>query len=182
MVDVFVERQYHPAITPADVFAIASKAGGCFGLYKVNWVESMLAGDGSQMLCHFQVPDLESIRTAFRQSDGHVPPLWPGTLHTSSKTPVGTTTGLNDILVARRFESPVTLDEIQALEDAGAWCLETREVHFVRTFFSLSQTRMICLYRAPDAEAVRAAQRQAGVPFEAVWTYRHLTPESMPGN
>ena len=57
----------------------------------------------------------------------------------------------------------------QAIEDAGAWCLETHRVKFARTFFSLDRTRMICLYQAPDAEAVRMAQRQAGMPMERVW-------------
>lgn len=28
---------------------------------------------------------------------------------------------------------------------------------------------MVCIYAAPDAESVRSAQRQAGMPFETVW-------------
>jgi hypothetical protein len=34
---------------------------------------------------------------------------------------------------------------------------------------------MICLYRAPDADAVREAQRQAGVPFTSVWRFARLS-------
>ena len=36
---------------------------------------------------------------------------------------------------------------------------------------------MICLYRAPDAEAVRKANRTAGLPFDRVWPARALVPE-----
>ena len=35
---------------------------------------------------------------------------------------------------------------------------------------------MICLYEAPDAEAVRIAQRQAGMPVEQLWPAAHVTP------
>ena len=60
----------------------------------------------------------------------------------------------------------------QAREDAHQWCLDTHGVSFVRTYFSQDRKRMICLYRAPDAEAVREAQRKAGMPLDAVWSFR----------
>jgi len=30
---------------------------------------------------------------------------------------------------------------------------------------------MICMYHAPDAESVRLAQRQAGMPIDDVWAF-----------
>jgi len=35
---------------------------------------------------------------------------------------------------------------------------------------------MICLYHAPDAESVRLAQRQAGMPLERVWAFHAVLP------
>jgi len=69
------------------------------------------------------------------------------------------------------------LQKIQDIENAGIGCLESRNVRFIRTFFSADQKRMICLYAAPDAESVRQAQREAGVPFEEAWTFRAVDPE-----
>ena len=80
------------------------------------------------------------------------------------------------MLVQRSFAEPVELAAIQAIEDAGTWCLEMRHVEFVRTYFSRDRTRMVCLYRAPDAESVRAAQRQAKVPFDQVWAFERVGP------
>ena len=80
-----------------------------------------------------------------------------------------------NVVVERSFEEPVTIGEIQAIEDAGASCLETHQVTFVRTFFSRDRKRMICLYRAPDAEAVRVAQRMAGMPVDSVWSFRLMS-------
>ena len=33
---------------------------------------------------------------------------------------------------------------------------------------------MLCLYEAPDAESVRLAENQAGVPYERAWTCQVL--------
>jgi len=55
------------------------------------------------------------------------------------------------------------------MEDRGASCRVQHRVRFLRTYFSADRRRMVCCYAAPDAESVRLAQRQAGVPFERVW-------------
>jgi hypothetical protein len=76
------------------------------------------------------------------------------------------------VVVERSFPEPVEFETIQAIEDRGAWCLEAHGVRFLRTYFSRDRRRMICLYEAKDAESVRLAQREAGVPFEAAWAAR----------
>ena len=96
---------------------------------------------------------------------------WAGTVHDSPAEGAPPADAAN-VAVERSFEAPVTLEEIQAIEDAGASCLEARDVAFVRTFFSRDRKRMVCLYRAPDAEAVREAQRGAKMPVDAVWSFQ----------
>jgi hypothetical protein len=77
---------------------------------------------------------------------------------------------MEHVVVERVFDEPVDFDEVQALEDRNAWCLELHRIRFLRTYFSSDRRRMICVYEAPDAESVRLANRQAGMPFERVWT------------
>ena len=79
-------------------------------------------------------------------------------------------------MIARAFEAPVTFDDIQAAEDRGANCLSLHRVRFLRSYFSRDGRRMICLYEAPDAESARTANRQAGLPFEAVWAANVVLP------
>jgi hypothetical protein len=74
------------------------------------------------------------------------------------------------VLVERRFEQPIDFQDIQVQEIAASWCLDTYNVRFLKTFFSRDRRRMLCLYEAPDAEAVRAAEEQAKIPFERAWT------------
>lgn len=85
------------------------------------------------------------------------------------------------VMVERNFREPVTFEEIQAIEDAGSWCLEAHDVTFLKTFFSKDRRRMLCLYRAPDAEAVRRAERQARVPFDLAWACAWVEGPPHPG-
>jgi hypothetical protein len=38
---------------------------------------------------------------------------------------------------------------------------------------------MLCLYQSPDAESVRAAQREAGLPVDRVWAFDRIAPENL---
>ena len=175
MSDVFYLRSMADVVTEEDVFAMAAGAGGCFDMHKVEWEQSFLAHDGQRMLCWYRAPDAESARMALQQLGSDMNTVWPGTVHDAADPDAPTMADAN-VLVERSWDEPVTMEEIQALEDAGAWCLETHRVKFVRTFFSTDRTRMACLYKAPDAESVRLAQRQAEMPVDVVWAFQPIRP------
>jgi hypothetical protein len=73
------------------------------------------------------------------------------------------------VVVERSFAEPVRIEDLQRSEDGAAWCLEAHGVRFLRSYFSQDRCRMICLYEAPDAEAVRIVQEKAGLPYERTW-------------
>lgn len=178
MTDMFLEREFEPPISPADVIALARESADCFNMHRVGWLGSLLSNDGRRMVCRFSAADMESTRIALRQSAADIRMLWRGSVHDAPGLEEQDIERAN-VLVARRFEDSVTLQEIQDIEDAGIWCLETRDVRFVRTYFSVDQKRMICLYEAPDAESVRQSQRQAGVPFEDAWGFTFIGMSSL---
>jgi len=175
MTDVFLEREFEPGLTAADVWDMVRETGHCYQMHGVHWNGSLLAAGGGRMLCHFSSPDAESVRIALRQSGAKTGPVWAGAVHEAPQRP-GADPGYSNVAVTRRWTEPVELADIQAIEDAGAWCLEAHDVQFVRTFFAVDQRRMVCLYRAPDAESVRLAQTQAGMSVEYVWAFESLTP------
>jgi len=74
------------------------------------------------------------------------------------------------VMVERKFDQPESFDDLQTQELSFGWCAEQHQVTFIRSYFSRDRRRMICEYEAPDAEAVRALQRTAGMPFERIWT------------
>ncbi len=172
---IFLEREFDPVLTPADVWRMVEESGHCFQLYGIDWMGSMLALGGQRMLCHFRSPDSESIRIALRQTGSQMGPVWPGTVHEAPGLE-GSDPGYSNVVVTRRWSEPVQLADIQAIETAGRWCLDAHGVQFVRTLFSTDRKRMDCLYRAADAESVRLAQQGAGMPLERVWAFEALRP------
>ncbi len=177
MADLFMERHFDCPVSVADLHVQFSSARTCLDLHRINWQASLLSTDGRHCICHFSATDAESLVIAMRQTGTTVGAIWPGTVHSAAGDASAAQATAN-VIVSRRFEEPVTLDSVQAIEDAGAWCLEAHNVRFLRTFFSRNRMRMICLYRAPDAESVRLAQRQAGMPVERVWRFTQVIPES----
>jgi hypothetical protein len=174
MSEVFVIRTLEPALNVPDVMEMGRQAMGCFDIYRIQWNGSLLSADGSALFCHFTAPDTESVRTALRQLGSSISSAWECTVHEAPGISAGER-GTANVLVERNWDSPVELDDIQAIEDAGAWCLEAYDVRFMRTFFSTDRRHMACLYQGPDAESVRQAQRQAGMPVDRVVAVQPIT-------
>jgi hypothetical protein len=173
MENIVIERTYVPAMDQDAYYQMAKEAMGCLDLYRASWIESFLAEDGSSLMCRFQAPDAESIRMVSRGDGAAQKRVWAGEVHDTGRL------GLATAVVERRFEEPVTVEEVQAIEDAAAWCLELHKVTFLRTFFSADRKHMLCVYQAPDAESVRLAQLQAKMPVNRVWACRHYTPDNL---
>lgn len=180
MSEVFLERLFDPPISTEVVLNMARASANCFGLYGVGWHGSLLSTDGCRMLCHFTSVDAESVRNALRQTGVDQTRAWPGTVHDAPGLTAADLAQAN-VAVERSWDQPVDLADVQAIEDREAWCLEAHKVSFIRTYFSVDRRRMICLYRAPDAESVRLAQSQAGMPFERAWAFRYVAPAGLPG-
>lgn len=173
MGDIVMERAFDPAIGTQDFYALARDAMGCLELYRAEWCESLLAEDGGALVCRFRAPDAESIRLLTRGDPSREKRVWGGSLHGEGPG------GLANVVVERSFEAAASMDELQAREEAAAWCLQEHRVSFLRSFFSADRRRMLCLYRAPDAESVRLAQQSARMPVERVWACRNYTPENI---
>lgn len=168
MSDLFLERTFDPPLDKTDVVAMAEQSAWCFETYRVDWHGSLLATDGRRMLCWFSAADAQSVRHALRRAEADLARLWSGTVHDAHEGHEA------NVIVERSFDLPVALEAIQAIEDRNRWCLDTHNVRFVRTFFSTDRKRMLCLYSAPDAESVRAAQRDAAMPVDRVWAFEPI--------
>jgi hypothetical protein len=85
------------------------------------------------------------------------------------------------LVVENSFDVPVT-DEVRA-----DWtrrlspCLEAYGARWTRSYLSRDRMRMICEFEAPDAESIRTAVRNAGMPFDRVWVADVFGP-GVPGS
>jgi hypothetical protein len=172
MEQVVLEQCMKPPIRVADIMAMERQAEWCMRQYRVRHISSLLSPDGERMTCMFDAPDAEAVRNVLHQLNQPYEGLWAATLHGPAQVPVSERLPLVDaalVVVERAFPAPVDFASVQAVEERGAWCLEAYRVTFLRTYFSTDRRKMICLYGAPDAEHVRMAQTQAGMPLQRIW-------------
>ncbi len=79
---VVLEREFPEPLNPAEVPTMAAETQ-CLELYRVRPVCSYLMPDGMRMVCVFEAPDAQALRSLARSNgfpDGSV--VWSSTLHT----------------------------------------------------------------------------------------------------
>jgi uncharacterized protein DUF4242 len=159
---VLVERSFKEPVAFED---FRGRGASCFELHRVRFLRAYSSRDRLRMICLFEAPDAESVRIAQEMSGMPFDAAW-----TARVVPHGADLpGGEAIVVERILARPV--DETAVLEAAAraAWCLEQRGCRSVATYLSGDGLRTVCVYTGPDAESVRQAQKQIGMPFDLAW-------------
>lgn len=182
MAFVVAERTFPEPQTADRLWESIREGAGCNALYGITHLGSLLGGQGRRVVCFYRAPDAEVVRGVSRQQQLPYDRVWSATLHGQGAEPLtswgsaSNEAGRATVMVSRAFAAPMVFDDLQAQEDAQRWCLQQHRVQFIQSLFSLDRKRMLCLYAAPDAEAVRHAQRGAGLPFEEIMTMTVCVP------
>jgi hypothetical protein len=74
-----------------------------------------------------------------------------------------------DVYVERSPRAPSMPPGGHPADMAATDCFRLHRVHWQETRLSADGARLICRFRAPDAESVRIALTQSGIPYDAVW-------------
>ena len=74
------------------------------------------------------------------------------------------------IVLEHRFEDR-EFDENRYAEaqQSNRGCMDAHDVRHVISYLTPDMRRMICIFEAPDAEAVRRMSRQLGYSYDVVW-------------
>jgi hypothetical protein len=177
MTCVIIEQTPAEPVAPSGVEEDDRRSAWCFERHRVRCRGHYVAADGLRLACHFEAPDAEAVRRSLRDSDYEGDPrIWSATVHgpDAPSSLCLAAPGLEIVLVERDFEAPVDFGQVQALEDRGGWCLDANGVRFRRSYFAYDRRRMLCLYEAPDTEAVRRVQTRLGLPFTRAWATRPI--------
>jgi hypothetical protein len=146
--NVFYLRPTEPPVTPDLVREMARSAGGCFDLYRVDWVASLLADDATRLLCWYRAPDAESARQALSQLGSDLNAVWPGDILGEQSDPIAQLGEIRS--VAEHTLDPATGPSAEELLEAGG-PLES-DPDFVTAIVSRDHRRVLALYRSPMPE------------------------------
>jgi hypothetical protein len=162
---VLVERSFPEPVAFED---FRGRGASCLEAHRARFLRAYFSRDRLRMICLFDAPDAESVRIAQEKSGLPFEAAWTArVVRHGADVPGG-----EAIVVERSPAQPV--DEAAILEAAarGAWCLEQRRCRSVSTYLSGDGLRVVCVYTGPDAESVRQAQEQIGLPFDLAWPAR----------
>lgn len=183
MATVIVERILNRPRTITEIGMLSKSTEWCMALYDVVALRHYLASDGRRLVCVFDAPDAEALRATMRSGGFDQPAhLWAATIRPApgrGEDLIGPGAGALTV-VERSFPEPVVFDDVQAIEDASRHCFDLRDVTFLRSYFSADRRRMLCLYAAPDAEAVREANQASRLPFDLAWPAEALVERPSP--
>ncbi|HEY6556080.1 MAG TPA: nickel-binding protein [Polyangiaceae bacterium] len=76
MEHVIVERVFADPVQAADVYAAMQKAPSCLDAHRVRHLRSCLSLDGLRMICEYEAPDAESVRTANLRMGSQFERIW----------------------------------------------------------------------------------------------------------
>lgn len=76
---------------------------------------------------------------------------------------------MSDVLYLRPIVPATTLADARDAAKQASGCFNLHRVEWAQSFVSADGGRMLCWYKAPDAESVRLAMRQLGADMDGVW-------------
>ena len=76
---------------------------------------------------------------------------------------------MTDVFYLRPMDPPLKPDDLPVMIQHAAGCFDLHHVDWKHSFLSADGRRMLCWYRAPDAESARLALRELGSSLHGVW-------------
>jgi hypothetical protein len=86
-----------------------------------------------------------------------------------------------NIYIADRDLPGVTLEQLAAaqkaaIETSQRFTTEGKPVRYIRSAWIPSESHVMCMFEAPDAQLVRDVNEAAGIPFTRILEAMDLTP------
>lgn len=169
---VLVERTFTEPVSFEEIQALEDAGSWCLDAYRVTFLKTLFAEDRRRMLCVYEAPDAEAVRSAERKAGVPFDLAWPCKYidpYRDAPRPRNAPPGAQPVVVERALSEPMTAGAIERLVRDGNWCLAMHGVDYVESYLALDGARMVCLFRAPDAEAVRRFNDQVRSPWRATW-------------
>jgi hypothetical protein len=175
MQDFYLEQALVAPMTPAMERSLLRRLASCANSHRAQWRDCLLDDERHRLVCRIAAADLPTARAAAQCSGFGADATWlsamPGTTMASDRD---AREGLVDVLAECRWEPPVAARDTAHGQQTCGWCLDALRVEPGPVITCADGRRILALFRAPDAEAVRNACRRARLPFERVVALRRI--------
>jgi hypothetical protein len=175
MRDVYLERILEPNFRHQNLDSE-------FGLPPVaGWQESLIDADRERVLSRYRVPEPSILFESLTRRGMRARAIWSGTLRRPATAPAWSGQSVSFIDVVAEFE-PSGAGTPDTIPDECALCFKIHGIDLIQSFVADDRSRVISIFRAPDAESIRLAYRHAAYAPDRVWPCtRLLRDESTSG-
>jgi hypothetical protein len=166
---IVVERSFPEPVEFAPLQAAEDAVAWCLEQHDVHFLRSYFSRDRHHMVCLYEAPDAESVRTTQRQGKLPFDRIWTAAC---IEQPVreAAPPDFETVIVQRELPQPMTTADVDGIVRQSASCLDIHRAFLRRSYLAAGGDLMICCFEAPDAESVRISNREAGVPLVRAWT------------
>jgi hypothetical protein len=170
----YLEQAFALPLTTASERALWQRLTARAGEHSVRWRDCLVDCEHLRIVCRVEAESLDAARAAARCARLESSSTWWSAVAGSEPGPgFETHSALVDVMAECRLDASLGALVI-AREQACDWCLDALRVQPGPVVTSYDGLRMRAFFRAPDAEAVRAAYRHAVVPFDRVVALRRI--------
>jgi len=82
MTHLIVEQTFESPLTDEEHGRIGHRLDECLTAYGAKWVRSYLASDRRRMVCAFEGPDAEAVRSSYRSAGVAFDRVWTAEMYT----------------------------------------------------------------------------------------------------
>ena len=174
---VIVKRSFEEPVAMADLEARADAVAWCFQQHGVQVLRSYFAIDRRTMISLYRAPDAEAVRETQRRAGLPVTSIWTAVVIGNVEVPA-VSPPRTMIIVEREFPDPVTMELVEQTLSREGHCFSIHRADLLASHLARDGGRMVCVFSAPDAESVRIANRQIGMPVANAWPATVHVPDS----
>jgi hypothetical protein len=169
---IVVERSFDEQRPLDELQSAERRVAWCFEQKGVRVRRSFVSLDGCAMVCVYDARDAESVRETQRTAGLPFTRAWRALLMAHGDA-VCAPAGRSTVIVERDPPPGMREEHLRALMSVSGPCFQTNGVELLTTYLAADSSRVICVFSAFDAEAVRRANREGGLPFTRAWTATH---------
>ena len=86
MVHLIIEQTFEMPLTDEEHGRLGQRLDKCLEAYGARWVRSYLSTDRLRMICEFEAPDAEAVRTSYRSAGVNFDRAWTAELYARETT------------------------------------------------------------------------------------------------
>lgn len=172
---VLIEREYDEAQVVSDLQTRQEDAMWCFKVQRVRPVRSYVARDQRYLVCTYDAPDAEAVRTTQRTANVLVTRAW--TANVLHEEDIARPEGYALVVALRALPEGTTREHVEHLLSDPKGRRRRLRIQLLGAYLSLDARRALCCYYSPDVESVRISSRESGVPLERAWSAELIEPK-----